>query len=617
MEVFGKLNNLFNSYVSKNVKIKASKDFFESCSVYGYDLKDHAETLYNKGMAYLAESDYEQATEQFFKSLKIIPDNSKVKLAIGITSLGLKKYDDAVFEFTEIIEKDPDFIDAKLFLAEAYLKLGKFNSAIKELTNVQQNYKNDAEIEKKLLNAYFQYGNKLRKVKDYKNAISKYKSAARYDSKNARLYHALGLCYKDLMIDQEAIDYFELALNYTKDAKKSASYQQIAEIFERKKEFSKANDFYNKALEYETSTHLKHFYKGKIFFNKKYYDSAIKSFNTAVEISDNFLKGLFSLAETYEIINDYEKAVLIYYEILSLEKDNSSAHINIAVNNYKQGKKEEAFQKLSVIVPEIGADNALAHKYIGLILMERGNTDEALLKFKRAETLDPLDSEVYLYQSICLKKQKNIKPAIEAARKSMDIEPNKPEVLKNLAQLYFENANTNKSIELFEMLLKLTPNDHEIYLALGRIYQRNAEFQKAIHFYKKYLHNTSDGPASLNLAISYFEINKFTDALNIFESLKDKDRELSITSYYYLSKIYQKQAKLIKALESIESCLKIDVKYIDGLLQAGKIYLELFEYEKAIEAINKALVLDPENTAAQVQLKDAKEKYKERYGQSY
>jgi tetratricopeptide (TPR) repeat protein len=615
--VFGKLNNLFKSYVSKNVKAKASKDFFESCSVYGYDLRDHADTLHNKGLEFLAAADYEQAEEYFQKALKIIPDNLKVHLSVGIINLGRKEYEEAAAKFSEVLEQDPDFVDARLYLAEAYLKLGKFGAAIKEFNCVARDYKSDEDIEKKLLNAYYQYGNRLRKNKDYKNAINKYKNAARYDNRNPQLYYALGLCYKDMRQDQEAMDYFDLALNFSKDAKKPPLYQQIAEIYERKKESAKAIDFYNKALDYEQSSALKSFYKGKIFFNKKYYDAAIKNFTAAVEISADFLKGLFSLAETYEVTSDYDKAIAAYEQVLLQDKDNTGARINIAINNYRQGNKNEAFVKLLNFVQDIGSESALAHKYLGIILMEKENTDEAIIKFSKAIALEPSDLELYLYLSACYRKQDDLKTAIKTAAKALQLEPESPEGLKNLAQLYFESANTNKSLELFEKLLQITPNDQEIYLALAKIYQRSAEYQKAVHYYKKYLFYTSDDQASLNMAISYFELEKYPEAKSVLESLKNKGREIGAPASYYLCKIFHKQAKLIKAREYIERCIDLNSNYFEGWLQAGKVYYELSELARAIDSFEAALKIEPENSEAMSHFKNAHEKFLEQYGFSY
>ena len=308
-----------------------------------------------------------------------------------------------------------------------------------------------------------------------------------------------------------------------------------------------------------------------------------------------------------------------YNRVLEIEPNNKVALSNIALLTYRMGNKDEAFGMLSKLAEDTAKDNYLVHKYLGIILLEKGKTDDAIEKFMKTVDLNPNDADGYVNLGVCFHKLKNYGRAVQEYIKAIEIDPVNLSALKNLALLYYDADQIEDSIEMYERILELEPDNKTILKSLGNAYRRVGESQKAIDKYQEHLAAKPDDlDALLNIGVSLYEKGQLVKAIEIFNDIMIRDKNYSAACYLYLSKTYHKNGQFQKAFDTAKKSVHANPHSVEGFIQYGKAAMDIKNYSKAIGCFRSVLEdLDPDNSYADTLMKTSMKKYEELHGRSY
>ena len=95
----------------------------------------NARNLFNKGVQYGIDEDYEKALEAFKNAIEINPIYAKAFLYRGLTKTELSDYENAIKDFTITIELDPGYSDqAHFFRGLAKYSIDNYDSSIQDLS---------------------------------------------------------------------------------------------------------------------------------------------------------------------------------------------------------------------------------------------------------------------------------------------------------------------------------------------------------------------------------------------------------------------------------------------------------------------------------------------------
>ncbi len=312
-----------------------------------------------------------------------LPDMIKVKVNIAKLLLLLERVSDAEDLIDQVLADDPKNIDAHYLKGRLYLVKGagpeavsKFRAVTSEhpehlegyigLANahaLNRDYDLALDILKKALNKAPDSAKLLKEMvrmnvlkKDSKAAEKNLKQIVSLDPYNIGSIAGLGDFYLSLNRYEEAMAQYRLIKNNKTGA--PLGYLKAAQVFTRQNKIDKAIDELETGYEKAAGSSVFITSLGRLYLKQGKKQAAIEKFREAVAINSENRLAWLTLANIYESNREYEKAMDVYREFLTVHPDSWSA-----VNN------------LAFLLSELGRSKA--------------SLDEAMILAKRAENLNP------------------------------------------------------------------------------------------------------------------------------------------------------------------------------------------------------------------------------------
>jgi tetratricopeptide (TPR) repeat protein len=95
------------------------------------------------------------------------------------------------------------------------------------------------------------------------------------------------------------------------------------------------------------------------------------------------------------------------------------------------------------------------------------------------------------------------------------------------------------------------------------------------------------------LGLSYTALNRYEEALKVFESIVAKEPETFRKVYFEIAAIYSKQEEYQKTVDVLTIAEKIDPNEVRVYLEKGYVYQRLKDYDQSIENFNRVKDLEP------------------------
>ncbi len=226
------------------------------------------------GDDYFNSGNLQQAFLQYDKSVRLEPENPRVRYKIGLLFLLNKMYDDAILEFQGVLKKEPQN-------ALAYEGMGLALFQQQKIAEAERYFTKAIELNQNLWKSHNCLGIIYDKRKDYQRAIAAYQKAIAIKQDNALLYNNLGLSYLFSGNYDSAIKAFDTAMGFRSVPNKvynnmglalglSGRYQEALETFKKvsdeataynnlgcvllmKGDYQKANQAFEKAIKLKPS----------------------------------------------------------------------------------------------------------------------------------------------------------------------------------------------------------------------------------------------------------------------------------------------------------------------------------------------------------------------------
>lgn len=319
---------------------------------------------------------------------------------------------------------------------------------------------------------------------------------------------------------------------------------------------------------------------------------------------------------------DLTTAINCYIETIKENPEQSSAYYRLATLLHKNGQigVENAIEQCARAVG-LNPNDANAHMYLGYFLSLNQQFDEASEEFKTAIKLKPITSRTRLVLALtCLEKIKNstTKKSIKdytgafyygltGTLMSLFDKASIKMLCQNVADdinfakykaigEFFEKINSEK--RAYNVYLSAVDNSKKsiaLYERMAKIAIKKNRHDIAFDCLNNVVILSNNDPMKVVNAIEYIEEyqnDKVNELIDYYTILANKYPELS-KCYYELGHLYLKKDEKINALSAFKLALKYDENnpyYQNSLAYA---YVQLEQYDSAIELYKKALETNP------------------------
>ncbi len=170
-----------------------------------------AETYILWGNAKYEIGEYASAISDYYKVLRIQPDDVETYNNMGLAKFNLRKHFDAIADFNIAIELKPDYARAYENRGVVKTELGQYRAAISDFNTA-------IRLDRELTSAYYNRGLMYALLEQFAPAISDFNTAIRLDPNFASAYLNRGVVKRKLGQNRAAISDYNIAIRLEPDA---------------------------------------------------------------------------------------------------------------------------------------------------------------------------------------------------------------------------------------------------------------------------------------------------------------------------------------------------------------------------------------------------------------
>jgi serine/threonine protein kinase/Tfp pilus assembly protein PilF len=321
----------------------------------------------------------------------------------------------------------------------------------------------------------------------------------------------------------------------------------------------------------EVTTHsteaYRHYLEGVDYLNKYYAQEASASFEKALEYDSTF--AMVYLRQAAGLLagsrsgrkRAIEKAVL-YSDRVSKKERYYIASASALVS----GRLDTAIGELETLIDEYPGEKD-AYKALGEIYRDdAGDTDKAILNYRKAIEIDPLDKGSYNVLAYLYQSTGDIDNYIWAIYQYMSLAPDEANPYDSRGDLFAYSGKTGKAIASYQKALERKPDFMPSQVKLGHMYLFEGDYAGAREAYRKLL-DASDVETRARgrtvLALIPVYQGRLNDGLEVLAQGIESDRaegyggDNLADKYAFKARIYAAKRDYARAIEELQQGFEV------------------------------------------------------------
>ncbi|MDD5936261.1 MAG: tetratricopeptide repeat protein [Clostridiales bacterium] len=341
-----------------------------------------------------------------------------------------------------------------------------------------------------------------------------------------------------------------------------------------KNDFTKAQDYFIKAIEANADKAEYHIDYGFTLLAMKEYDKAREQFRIVIldknipMVSENNKKAYRGIGISYLCDENYEMAIQNFdaaLEIKELDSLNTDIMYYKASAFEKSGDNESAIKIYTSILESNPKDDQIYSARANQYRISK-DYENCIADYDKAITLNPNEFDYYVGKFAALKENNKNAEATAVLEQAAALKISNEDDKYELAKVHFYQGNYELAMN--ELTQSIEAGYTEGYYFIGEINLMNRDYQTALDNFNRYLEDNNGASAML-----------YNQMLTCYLQLKDYD---------------QAKKYLAKAKKYSDPGVKTQ------LLKNEIIYLEhMGQFEEALDLMEKYMKACPEDTDAQ------------------
>ena len=188
-------------------------------------------------------------------------------------------------------------------------------------------------------------------------------------------------------------------------------------------------------------------------------DSAIDSFNRAIELKGDFTEAYKNRANAYVMKGNYDGAISDLQEAIKLQPDSAPVHYDLGVALKGKGDRDQAISSLNRAI-QLNSNYADAFKARASVYLSQAKSDAAVADLSQAVKLDPKDATTYSNLGLAYEKMNNYDQALSNYNQAIELKPDYAEAYLNRGLTYKSKGDKDSAIANLQIATKLTNDEH-------------------------------------------------------------------------------------------------------------------------------------------------------------
>jgi tetratricopeptide (TPR) repeat protein len=301
----------------------------------------------------------------------------------------------------------------------------------------------------------------------------------------------------------------------------------------------------------------------------------------------------YSLSKWYEDNNDLPKALAEMQTALRFNPNSSAVHLELAALLEKmRGNTQEVLDNAEEAA-RLDPQDPDPHWFLAKVYFRNasGGVAKAIQELEKLKQLTPEDERVYYAMGGAYFEQNKPEKAIEAYEKFQSLTTSGDSGYREIAKYYDRTGNEEKAVEYLNKGLKVDPDSTETLGLLALLYSKQNKAKDVIPIYKKLLEVMgSNTNISRDLAVALLETNQHGDALKILDELaKNQDLASDPGIMAARGKALFGLRKFTDALQLFQSVVDADPGALEARFYLGRVYEETARYSEAARVFSYLL----------------------------
>ena len=637
------LASLFSIFITTNIN---AQDLQTAIRLTRSEQYDEAEAAYNQLIQKEpnVSSNYFHLGENYLlsyfadtisNSLKAITDQAKLVYNKGleVDSLNPLNYI-GLAKVSFFLGKDAD---ANNLRAKAKKKLPPY----KKIKNIV-NPKDYAFALAKLAESYARFS----KI-DTAMAFPLLREAILIDPKNPDIYLIAGDLYFLARDASASVKNYGIANNLNQNS--PTANMKIGSIYMKARNLNSAIPFFEKAIALNANYAPAYRELGQLYSLAAKYDKSQENFKKYLELTKGNIPAKIRYVNSLFYAKQYDEVVKNVEEIFAIDQKRTYLNRIAAYSSFEKNPPayEKALTYMDKLFKEMPADRIIQKDYTyyaKIILKKNADYPKQVSNAEKLERdlariqdrfesakgdakdkykvqIDTLTNQIARQRKLIENDDIELNKAFEAYDKAYEMSSDDKSLINEIAVSLYNYKRFNESAKYFEKLIALGKTEANDYLQVGKAYSQAKNYTKADSaltiLIQKYPDNIQGYVWLANTYSMMDPDNTQGIARPKFEMLIQKARVDSVknagelfNAYRFMGSDYVGSKNFAKARDYYTMIVNLTAdnkEYkIIGYNSIGLTYYSNGEFDKAIEAYNKTLTIDPTNQNATVSIKNIK-----------
>jgi tetratricopeptide (TPR) repeat protein len=361
------------------------------------------------------------------------------------------------------------------------------------------------------------------------------------------------------------------------DGQHAPTYVNLANTYVLQEDYVQAEKAFTRAIEIDSSYAQAFHGRGRLHLESKRYDSAIRDFQRALELEIDEPEAVYldwgrvnlKRWEEQHSNEQLQRALGAFRMAITLNRSYAPAYGERALAYRYANEPAKAVADYTVIIDDLGQEQAEAYVNRGLAFLEQGEYEKALVDLTRGIDLDPQRTVAFINRGIVYQRQEKYLLALSDFARAIDLqaaaEKPSPEPYNNRGNVYSRLGRYEEAIADFDQALKIDP-------AYAEAYNNRGETRLKL------------SPPALALAE-----DDFSRAIQL---ARDP------VSFYNRGLVRLGMGNAQKAKADFSQALEINPQYISARVGRATAYIDAQEFPEARQDLDTVLQQNPDHSGA-------------------